>query len=186
MITNKIIFGFVGQIASGKGAATNHLKEKYEAKSYRFSTMLRDVVDRIYIEQNRENLQKISRVLRENFGEDVMARVMSEDVKNNNSKFIVIDGIRRPSDVAYLKDVPGFVLISIEADIEKRYERIVKRGENPDETNKTMEEFKEDSRRESELKIDEIAEQAHERIDNNGLLDDLYKQLDELVEKYGN
>lgn len=181
---SKLILGFTGQIASGKGTAVAYLQEKYNASTYRFSTMLRDVLDRIYLEQNRENLQKISQILRENFGQDTLARVMAEDVKNDNDKIIAIDGIRRPSDVEYLKKVPGFILVHIFADVEKRYERITQRRENTDDKQKTLEEFKEDHKKEPEQKIAEIAEDAQEEVDNNGSFEDLYKQLDELVAKY--
>lgn len=183
-MSNKIILGFTGQIASGKGTVAEYLKEKYNASTYRFSTMLRDVLDRLYIEQSRENMQMISKVLRENFGEDVMAKVMAEDVKNDQGQVIVIDGIRRPDDVKYLKEVQGFVLVHIFSGMEKRLERIKARGENTDDNTKTLEEFKADHEREAEQKITEIASQAQEEIDNNGGFENLYKQLDNLIEKY--
>jgi len=181
---NKVIFGFVGQIASGKGTATEYLKTKHSASTYRFSTMLRDVLDRMYIDQTRENLQTISQVLRENFGEEIMARVMTEDVKNDKDKLVIIDGIRRPDDVRNLKKIPGFILVHITADIEKRFERIKKRNENLDDQQKTLEEFKEDHKKEAELKINDIASEAKEIIDNNGNLENLYQNLDNLLKKY--
>ncbi len=181
---DKIIFGFVGQIASGKGTAVKHLKTKYNASTYRFSTMLTDVLNRLYLENNRENLQKLSQIIRENFGEETMARVMAEDVKNDKNNLIAIDGVRRPGDVVNLKEIPGFILVNITADIEKRYERIIKRTEKVDDVGKTLKEFKTDHKREAELKIEEIASQATDTIDNNGSLEDLHTQLDKLIEKY--
>ena len=189
----KLIFGFVGQIASGKGTAVEYLKQKHGASTYRFSTMLRDILDRLYLPQSRHNMQTISTALRTNFGEDMMSNVMIQDVSKDDNRLIAIDGIRRPSDASKLKKIPGFVLVHITADIEKRYERIIKRGENSDDTKKTFEEFEKDHTREAEEKIAEIAEQAEETIDNNGpmenlhnQLDKLYNQLDRLVEKYDN
>lgn len=182
----KIIFGFVGQIASGKGTAVEYLKTKHGASTYRFSTMLTDVLNRLYLENNRENLQSLSQIIRENFGEETMAHVMAEDVKNDKNNIIAIDGVRRPGDVTNLNEIPGFILINIIANIEKRFERITKRTEKADDTNKTLEEFEEDHKREAELKIEEIANQATDTIDNNGTLEELYSQLDKLVEKYEN
>lgn len=184
MPNNKIILGFTGQIASGKGTAVEYLKTKYGAHTYRFSTMLRDLLNRIYLPQSRENLQDISRLIREHFGEDTLAHVMAEDVKNDPGALVVIDGIRRPDDVAFLAKLPGFVLIHISADMEKRFERITVRGENSDDTTKTFENFKKDHTNEAELKITEIAKEATETIDNNGTLKQLHEQLDRLVEKY--
>lgn len=180
----KIIFGFVGQLASGKGTAVHYLKEKYGAHTYRFSSMLKDILDRLYLDLNRENYQTLSQILRENFGEETMARVMAKDVENDTSQIIAIDGVRRPGDVTHLKKIPGFILVTITADIKKRFERMTHRGEKSDDNSKTFEEFKEDHTREAELKIEEIAHEAQEKIDNNGTIEKLSIQLDNLIKKY--
>ena len=103
MQTNKIIFGFVGDLASGKGTAAKYLQEKYGATTYRFSTMLRDILDRVYVPKSRENLQQLSTFLRESYGQDVMSRVIAEDVARDNNTLVIVEGIRRPSDIEYLK-----------------------------------------------------------------------------------
>jgi len=184
MTNNKIIFGFVGLIASGKGTVNEYFKTKYNAGTYRFSTMLRDVLNRLYLEVSRDNLQTLSFIIRKNFGEDTLSKVIAEDVKRDPNNVISIDGIRRLSDIKFLSQIPGFVLVEISADMEKRFERITKRGENTDDTKKTFEQFKHDHEQEAELKIAEIAAQATEHVDNNGSYEDLYRQLDALVKKY--
>lgn len=181
---SKIILGFVGQLASGKGTAAAYLKKNYGAEVYRFSTMLRDVADRLYIPQTRENLQKISSLFRENFSEDIMSRVMAEDVKNNTHELIVVDGIRRPADAEHLRQIPGFILVHIFAELDTRYERLTERGENLDDNQKTKEEFIADHEREAELKIVDIAAEAQAEINNNGTLNELYQELDTLVSRY--
>ncbi|MFA6307891.1 MAG: AAA family ATPase [Patescibacteria group bacterium] len=177
----KIILGFTGLIASGKGTAAEYLKEKYGADTFRFSTMLRDVMDRLYIPQSRENFQIISPVLRKAFGQDLMAKVMAEDVKNSKAEIIVVEGMRRPADIEYLKDVPGFRMVAIDVDIKTRYERLIKRSENTDDITKTFEQFKKEHEAETEIYIPELMKQADFTIDNNGTLEELYKQLDKLL-----
>jgi dephospho-CoA kinase len=181
----KLIIGLAGQIASGKTTATDYLKEKYGASTYRFSNMLRDIADRMYIEKSRENLQKLSTVLRKNFDEELMARVMAEDVKNDNNNVIVVEGIRRPGDVVHLKDVPGFHLVHIFADVETSHKRIAQRNENIDDKGKSLEEFQKDLQGEAESKISEIGSTAKVQLDNNGTIEELHEQLDKLVEQYG-
>jgi len=183
-MADKIILGFVGQIASGKGTAVEYLKTTFGASSYRFSGMLKDILKRLYLDLSRENYQTLSQALRENFGEDILARVMAEDVKNDTHDIIAIDGVRRPGDVSQLTKIPGFVLIHITADIGKRYERITQREEKVDDKTKTFEEFRTDHMREAEIKIEEIAAHAHETVDNNGTIEELYIQLDALVQRY--
>jgi dephospho-CoA kinase len=59
------------------------------------------------------------------------------------------------------------------------------REKNDDQTKK-WEEFQQEGLAEAEQKIKEIKEQADFHIDNNGTLVDLYKQIDEIIEKIRN
>lgn len=184
MSQTKIIFGFTGLPASGKGTAASYLKNKYNASIFGFSKMLRDLVDRLYLPQSRDNLIKISEVLRAAFGEDIMAKTMANDVAKDSASIVVIEGIRRLADVQTLLPTPYFVLTEIFADPKVRYSRIVKRGENVDDKQKTYIDFLADHQRSTELSILEIIKLAKERIDNNSNENDLHRQLDALVKKY--
>ena len=186
MPTSKIILGLVAPMAGGKTTVTNYLNEKYGAMSFRFSDMLRDVLNRLHLEHSRHNLQNISTLLRQEFGDDLMSKVIALDVCESNKKFIITEGVRRPSDVEYLKKIPGFHLVSIETYELVRYERIIKRTENPDDQNKTWEQFQADGLQESEQKIKEIAALADDVINNNGNLEELYAQIDGIIAKYKN
>jgi len=177
----KIILGITGEMASGKGTAAKYVVDKYGAASLRFSTMLRDVTKRMHQKETRDNLQNISTCLRQCFGEDILAKVMAEDVKKDEGEIIVIDGVRRLPDIKYLREISGFKLIYIETDLEKRYERIVKRGENSDDLNKTFEEFKKDQEKEAEQQIKGLRFEANFTVDNNGSLEELYWQIDKII-----
>ncbi len=146
--------------------------------------MLRDVTDRLYIPQTRENLQKVSSLFRENFSEDIMSRVMAQDVTHDTHELIVVDGIRRPGDAEHLKNIPGFILVHIFADLDTRFTRLTQRGENLDDNQKTKEAFIADHKREAELKIVDIAKEAVEDVDNNGSMEELHRRLDTLVATY--
>jgi dephospho-CoA kinase len=178
---SKIIIGLAGEIACGKGTATKHIETKYQASSYRFSTMLRDVTDRLYVEQSRNNIATLSMILRQNFGEDLFAKVMAEDVKKDEKKVIVIDGIRRLADIEYLKKIPEFKLVYVETNIRKCYERIINRGENTDDNNKTFEKFLEEHNLESELQIKDLKNYADFVIDNDEDFDHLHEQIDKII-----
>ena len=180
----KIIFGFVGQMASGKDTAANYLEKKYNGKNYSFSGMLADVLKRFYLELNRDNYVKISEGLREKFGDDLLSKTLAEDIKKDEHQIISVSNVRRPNDVKFLKDLPGFVLVEIFAEPKTRFDRLTKRGEKSDDNNKTYEQFLADHQRSTELTIDSISKEAIEKIDNNGTFEMLYQQLDELVERY--
>lgn len=180
---NKIILGITGEIAAGKGTATKYLLERYGASSHRFSTMLRDVAKRMHLEESRENLQKLSTIFRENFSDDLLSQVIFHDVDADENEIIVIDGVRRMSDIEYLKKLPGFKLIYIDTEMEKRYERLTKRGENVDDASKTLAEFKIDNEREAERKIKDLKQDASFVVDNNGNLEELYGQIDLIIKE---
>lgn len=177
----KIILGFTGLPACGKGTAAKYYSKKYGSPTFRFSTSMRDLLDRLYLPQSRENMSAISRITRETFGQDLYAKVMAGDVGKADHDIVIVEGIRRMEDVQELKKLANFKLVAIEADMKVRYERLKIRGENSDDNTKTWEEFKADHQLETELTIPSVMEKADIRIDNNGSLEDLHKQLDELV-----
>lgn len=179
----QIILGFVGPLASGKEEAKKYLEKNYGAGSHRFSMMLRDILNRLYLPITRENMQDLSLDLRQRFGGDTLARVIAEDVKNDPREIIVVDGVRRLADIVSLKDVPGFYLVAIDAKPRTRYERLIKRGENADDNQKTYEEFMIDCQKEPELEIPTVMAQAKFHLDNNGDLAQLHKQIDDLIKQ---
>lgn len=184
-MAKKLILGFAGEMASGKGTAAKYLLENSGAVTYRFSSMLRDVVRRLHLPEDRLTMQRTSTALRKEFGEDLMAKVMFEDAKKDEHQLIVIDGVRRLEDVKYLREIPEFKLCYITAPMKTRYERLIVRGENADDNTKTFAQFEEDHQGEPEREITKLEAFAAEVIDNTGTLPDLYRQLDQIVKKYG-
>lgn len=180
----EIILASVGEIASGKGVFVDYLKQKFSANSYKFSTPLRDVLDRLFLGQSRENMQNLSFILRNQFGQDVLAKVIADDVKNDEGGVVLVDGVRRVADIKYLKELENFYLVHITADPQIRYERVVSRAENPGDKRKTFEEFLEDEKVETELTIKEVIKQADFTVENNGTLEEFYERIDELLEKF--
>lgn len=178
---SKIIFGVVGPLASGKEEVKKYLEKNYGAGTHRFSVMLRDILNRLYLPITRDNMQNLSLDLRNRFGGDTLARVIAEDVKKDRHEIIVIDGVRREDDIVKLKDVPGFYLVGIDAKPEIRYERLIKRGENADDNQKTYEEFIIDNQKEAELEIPKVMGKAKYQINNDGSFSDLYRQIDVIV-----
>ena len=177
----KIILGFAGEIACGKGTCVKYLAEKYGAVSFRFSDPLRDIAKRLYLDESRENLQNLSTTLRGSFGQDILSKTVFRDAENSKSKVVIIDGIRRKSDIEMFKDAPEFKLVYVDADMRMRFERIIKRGENTDEKGKTFEEFQKDHEQEAEKEIQSLKEIADFVIDNNGGEEELIKNIDGVI-----
>lgn len=179
----KIIIGLTGLIASGKGTVKKYLVEKHGAKDCRFSTILRDILNRLDLQVNRDNLIELSTSLREKFGQDLLSKAIAKDAKNLDANIVVIDGIRRMDDINHLMGIPGFVLVSVDANPKVRYERLVKRNENAGDDKKTYKDFQADHKRETEMTIPGVMKHATESIENSGSLKDLYKQIDLIIKK---
>lgn len=179
----KVILGITGEMGSGKGTIAKYIVEQKDGSSHRFSTILRDILDRVYLEQSRDNMQALSTVMRKTFGEDLMAKGMSHDAQNDEHDVVVVDGVRRMSDITFLKELPHFKLVYVEADMRNRYERITRRGENADDAKKTFEEFQKAHEDESELQIKELKNYANYVVNNDGAYEDLYKQVDEIIKE---
>lgn len=178
---SKVIIGLVGQIACGKETVKKHISQKHNTQDCKFSTSLRDVVKRLNISESRENLQKMSTMLRNTFGEDLLAKIIASDASKLDSEIVVIDGVRRMADVKYLKELPNFHLIKIEVNPEIRFERMVARNENIGDKDKTFEQFMIEEEYETEKSIPEVMSFAKISIDNNKTFEELYLQVDKII-----
>lgn len=178
----KIIIGLAGEMGSGKGTVAHYLCDRYRFSSFRYSDALRDILDRLYLEKNRENISKTSKMLRETFGQDILSRVIAEDSKKGISD-IVIDGIRREEDIIYLKGAKNFFLLYIEVSERDRYERLVARSENPGDATKTFEAFQREQSLDSDNRVQSLRERANYIVKNNGTLLDLYQKIGDIVEE---
>jgi dephospho-CoA kinase len=182
----KIIIGLVSQLAGGKETTKNYLIEKYGATGHRFSTILREVLERLYLPVSRKNMQDLSLTLRQTFGQDLLAKIIVQDVMNDPNELVVVDGIRRLPDIAYLKDLPGFRLLRIETAEKIRYDRMVRRNENAGDADKTLAQFLADGQKEAELQIPEVMASAELSVKNNGSLTEFYVQLDAIIKQIKN
>jgi dephospho-CoA kinase len=179
----KLILGITGEMGSGKGTIAKYVVNEHKGTSHRFSTILRDVLDRLHLEQSRDNIQTLSTILRKNFSEDIMAKGMFHDVENDSHDIVVVDGVRRMADIVFLKELPHFKLVYVDADMETRYERIIHRGENTDDAKKTFEEFQKAHEDDSELQIKDLKNYADYVIDNNGSFSDLYVHVGDIIKQ---
>ena len=177
----KHIIGIAGEIASGKDTVTKYLIDRYGAKQYRFSDPLRAILKVMHLDITRDNLTTISTHIREAFGQDILAHIIEREAESTDAEIVVIDGVRRLSDIDLVKDKPNFTLWYTDADVKIRYERLHKRRENQDDGSLTFEQFLEDHSNETERFITELKSKAQVVIENNGSLDELQAKVDDIM-----
>ncbi|MEI6650823.1 MAG: AAA family ATPase [Candidatus Moraniibacteriota bacterium] len=183
MEQGKIIIGIAGEMASGKDTVTDYIVEKYGGREFGFSDSLRDMLDRLHLAKDRDHLTRLSMALRNEFGQDLLAKIIDGDAKSAPEKIAVIDGVRRPMDIVILRKNPEFSLIYVDADFQIRYERIKGRGQNSDDSTKTIEDFKKDHLLETEVTIPALRDGADFIVNNDKTLEELHAQVDSIMEQ---
>jgi len=179
----KTIIGLAGKIASGKETVGKYLIKKFGAKKIRFSDPLRKILGILNLPDSRQNLQTLSTIIRQNFGENILAKSVMRTVARSKNNLIIIDGVRRASDIDDFKKNKNFYLIYIEASQENRYKRCVKRNENPGDDKMTFDDFNKKDNAESEMQIESLKKKANFTIDNNQSFESLYRQIENILRK---
>jgi len=178
-----MIIGLVGLGGSGKGTITAYVTKKYGAKTVKFSQPLRDIIHRMYKQETRDDMADLAEFLRRHYGNDILVQTLMKDLEKMDIDIVVFDGIRYADEFNALKKRKDFVLWSVDAEIKTRFDRIHIRGENADDSTLTFDAFKQQHELPTEKPIPGIMKQADFALDNNGTLDELYSQVDSLVEK---
>jgi len=131
----RVVIGLVGQIASGKGFLAEDLKRN-GFSYFSLSDRVREETDRRGLKRERATLQDVGNDMRRQSGPNVCAKETAALVKPEDA-LVVIDSIRNPVEIDYLKVVFGeddFTVVGVDADAELRLgwylERAKVRGED--------------------------------------------------------
>ncbi|KKT39706.1 hypothetical protein A3K29_02320 [Candidatus Collierbacteria bacterium RIFOXYB2_FULL_46_14] len=122
----RTVIGLVGPIASGKGEVAKYLRG-LGFTILSLSDRVREEVDARGLPMSRENLQNVGNDLRETFGGHILAERTLELFGNIEGN-IVIDSIRNPSEIEFLKQTLDLTVIGIDASPELRLERYLYRA----------------------------------------------------------
>lgn len=128
------LLGLTGTNGSGKGEVASY----FVSKGYAYislSDLLREELRKRGQIITRDNLIKMGNTLRRRYGADILARRAIKKIKGR----AVIDSIRNPEEVAFLRRQKGFRLIAVDGPVELRFKRAKKRGR--EESASTLKEF---------------------------------------------
>lgn len=177
-IENKLI-GLTGTNGAGKGEVAAFFKKKGYAY-FSLSDLIRDELKKEAKEISRDNLIQMGNRLREKFGADILARIVMKKIRGK----AVIDSIRNPDEVNYLRRQKNFILLAVDAPVELRYERTKKRGR--EESASTLQEFiekeaEEMTDREKGQQLLNCMSLADFKIINDGGLENLHQKLEKFL-----
>ena len=178
----KLIVCLTGMPGSGKSTIVSALKAM-GLEALNLGDGVRAEAKRCNLEPSGDNLGKLMLELREKNGPGAIAELLTEPIKNSQSKVIIIDGVRSTAEIEVLKNVGSVKLLSIEASADTRYKFLSARGRSDDP--KTREKFEERDNREIGVGLGESIAIADETISNNNItLDELIELAHKVIEKW--
>ncbi|MEM3406023.1 MAG: AAA family ATPase [Nitrososphaerota archaeon] len=176
-----LVFGIAGMPGAGKTEVCKILSKKFNAPIYIMGDIIRRIAKERNIEPSRNNLEKIMIKIREEEGEDIIAKKIFEEIKLSNIKngVIIIDGIRSIHELDFFKkNFENFILLAVIASKENRFLRLFKRRREDDPS--SFEEFIKRDRIESLIGLGAVLAEADFYILNDGTLKELNKQIQKI------
>lgn len=177
-----MIIALAGMIASGKATAAQFLCAQYGAVSVDCSDALYETLDRFGISHTRENPQKLSRALRNAFGQDILGRALVRKIETISAQLLVIQGIHRLSDVAPFLAQKNFFLIFIDADAHLRFLWHRERNKSPGDAVMTFDDFLLRDCDEAQNEIESLKNETLYVIRNEPPQQDFLKKFDALFQ----
>ncbi len=182
-----MIIGITGQPASGKDTVAEYLVSKGFV-NISTGNIIREQMREDGLPTDRETMNKFVKAKRAELGNHYPGEEALKKLKERS----ILSGFRNTTEVTYFRGKLGnqFVLVAVEAPIEKRYEWASK-GRGREGDNITFEEFKrqEDQERPASSgshEVDAVIEMADHLIVNDGTKEDLLRKVDGLLEQLEN
>ena len=178
-----MIIGITGTLGSGKGTVVEFLKER-GFEHYSMSGFIAEEIKRRGMPVNRDTLTDVGNDLRKQFGPTHIGGTLLKRAKETGGN-AVIESLRAVGEVENLKQ-NGAVIWAVDADIRKRYERIMSRKSEKDSV--SFEKFAGDEQRESvsdepwDMNLPKCIALADVMIRNDGTTEELRAQVDKALE----
>jgi dCMP deaminase len=178
-----IVIGITGTIGAGKGTIVDFLKDR-GYKHYSAREFLVNHIQNSGIEVDRDSMTIAANHLRKLNGANFIVKSLLDKAIEMQEN-CVIESIRNPLEIDYLKQNSKFFLFSVDAKIELRYKRINKRKSATDFV--SFETFIENETREfsslnaNNQNLGECIARADYKFMNNGSVETLKKEVEKII-----
>jgi dephospho-CoA kinase len=183
-----MIIGLCGRPGAGKETLTKFFRDKGFVY-FESSKIINEELGKIGKEVTRTNQQDWADDLRKKYGVAALMIIMLDKTRKEPEKNYIFDSLRNAGEAEFLrKEIPGFVLIGVDAPQKLRFERIISRGKESDP--KTWEEFLKVDARDNFDESNPMGQQTGKLLEMSDFVimndGDLKKSLGEIEEIWNN
>lgn len=180
-----MIIGVTGTNGAGKGTVVEYLVNQKNFKHFWVREFLVEEIEKRGLPVNRSSMREVANDLRKTHSPQYVVETLYNRAKESGVDAL-IESIRALGEAQFLKE-NGVKIIAVDADEHIRYERVVARGSETDKVDFdtwVMEERREWANAEPwDMDVPGVMKLANFTLTNNGTLDDLHAQIDEVVAK---
>ena len=180
-----VIVGITGTLGAGKGTVVDYLEHEKDFAHFSVRDYLVGEMEKRGLANNRDNMVITANDLREKNSPSFIIEELYKEAQSLG-KNAVIESIRTPGEVEFLKKQGQFILLAVDADPEIRYRRIRQRKSSTDDVdyktflaNEAREFTSTDPNKQNLKKCIEMADLV---IPNNGSMEDLFNKLEDSLE----
>ncbi len=183
------VIGLTGTLSSGKEVVREILEKNTNSYSVVLSSLLKeDILKKQGIKITREIRQNLGNELRKQYGTDVLVKIAVSFMQKKD--FLIIDGIRNPGEVDFLRESFGdsFKLIAVDAPQQIRFERMSQRKREGDPA--TWDDFvkldeRDQGKDEPEYgqQVRKCVEMADMVLQNDGSLEEFQKKVEDTIKQ---
>lgn len=171
------VIGFCGLPGSGKSTAMEAIKDL--GTIITMGDVIRNEAKIRGIEPTDVNLGKIANDLRNEGGQEIIAKMCVELINNLKSDVIFVDGVRSIAEINIFRKSWKFPLIATVIDENIRFKRLYERGRRDDP--KTIDELRERDKREIQFGLMDVIKNAEYKIENSSTIEDLKNKTRRIV-----
>jgi len=177
-----LVIGITGTLGAGKGTIVDYLVKNKGFAHFSVRQYLTDVITKKGLAVNRDNMVVTANALRARHSPWFIIEELYRKAVETN-KDAVIESIRTPGEIEFLKKQGKFLLLAVDADPKIRYERIKLRKSSTDKIN--FDTFLANEQREmnttdpNKQNLKACIDQADIKLINNSTIEELYNQLEQ-------